>query len=177
MRNALDWLYRGTAGLGAVGLIAVFVIMIAETVLRKFNSYVPGANDLISWSCAASGFLALPHTFKRGELVRVGLFIERVAPTRRRLLELACLGAMAVFVGFATWSTGRYLWKGALSGEMTPGMIEIPLWIPQLSLVGGLAVLFIAVLEEFTDVARGREPAYEIAARERLAAGDFSDSI
>jgi TRAP-type C4-dicarboxylate transport system permease small subunit len=177
MRIALDRLYRACAALGACGLIAVFAIMIIETALRKMGSFIPGANDLISWSCAASGFLALPHTFKRGELVRVGLWIERLNPARRRWLELACLSGTAAFAGFAVWATGRYLWKGALSGEMTQGMLEIPLWIPQLSLLVGLAVLLIAILEELHDVARGREPGYEVAAKARMAAGDFSESL
>lgn len=177
MRRLLDMLYAGCAAFAALGLVSVFVIMIAETVLRKAGSYITGANDLIGWSCAAAGFLALPQTFKRGELVRVGLLLDGLAPSRRRAAEIACLGAAAVFVGFTAWATGRYLWRGASSGEMTQGMIEIPLWIPQLSLLLGFAVLFIAIADELVRVLGGREPGYEVAARERLAAGDFSDSL
>jgi TRAP-type C4-dicarboxylate transport system permease small subunit len=177
LRSALNRLYRGCAALGALSLIAVFAIMIAETALRKMGSYITGANDLIGWFCAASGFLALPYTFKTGELVRVGLFIEKTTGARRRALELACLGGAAVFAGFAAWSTGRYMWKGAAAGELTQGMIEVPLWVPQLSLLIGLAVLFIAMIEEFLRVAAGHEPTYEIEARERLARGEFGDTL
>ena len=177
MRSVLHRLYRGCAALGAASLIAVFVIMIAETVLRKMGSYITGANDLIGWFCAASGFLALPWTFKTGELVRVGLFIDKASGVKRRLLELACLGGAAVFAGFAAWATGRYMWKGATAGELTQGMIELPLWVPQLSLLVGLSVLFVAIVEEFVLVAVGHEATYEVEARERLARGEFGDTL
>lgn len=177
MRRALDALYRGCAALGALGLVSVFAIMIAETALRKAGSYITGANDLIGWCCAASGFLALPYTFKRGELVRVGLVIDALPGTARRRLEITCLAAAALFVGFVAWAAGRYMWRGAAAGELTQGMIEIPLWVPQLSLFIGFAVLFVAIVDELVRVAGGREPTYEAEARARLAAGDFSDSL
>jgi TRAP-type C4-dicarboxylate transport system permease small subunit len=177
LRRFLERLYRGCAALGALSLVAVFAIMIAETALRKMGSYITGANDLIGWFCAASGFLALPWTFKTGELVRVGLFIDKVGGLRRRALELACLGGAAVFAGFAAWATGRYMWKGAKAGELTQGMIELPLWVPQLSLLIGLAVLCIAIVEEFVRVARGGETTYEVEARARLARGEFGDTL
>lgn len=177
MRGFLRRLYKACAALGALSLIAVFAIMIAETALRKMGSYITGANDLIGWFCAASGFLALPWTFKTGELVRVGLFIDKASGAKRVAMELACLGGAAVFSGFAAWATGRYMWKGATAGELTQGMIELPLWVPQLSLLIGLAVLFVAIVEEFVLVAQGREATYEIEARERLARGEFSDTL
>jgi len=69
------------------------------------------------------------------------------------------------------------MWKGAKAGELTQGMIELPLWVPQLSLLIGLAVLCIAIVEEFVRVARGGETTYEVEARARLARGEFGDTL
>ena len=45
---------------------------------REFGLLIRGSDDIASWLCAASAFFALGHTFRHGELVRVGLFIDRL---------------------------------------------------------------------------------------------------
>ena len=56
---------------------------------------------------------------------------------------------------------------------MAPGLLRIPLWIPQASLAVGVSALFVAVLDELVRVLRGEEPEYERAAAERRARGEF----
>src|SRR3954471_17107855 len=90
-RRALDRLYALSGALAAVCLAGVCVMMIAQSVGREFGILVRGADDISSWLTAASAFLALGHTFRHGELVRVGLLIEGLAPAARRRGELAAL--------------------------------------------------------------------------------------
>ena len=177
MKSALDLLYRGCAALGAFGLIAVFALMIVETALRKMGSYIPGANDLISWSCAASGFLALPHTFKRGELVRVGLLLEHLQPAARRYAELFSLGSAAVFVGYMAWSVTHFVYESWEINDVAQGMLPLPMWIPQSSFAVGVIILFVAIVDELVLVIRKRTPSYVLAEKERIASGDFGESV
>jgi TRAP-type C4-dicarboxylate transport system permease small subunit len=58
-----------------------------------------------------------------------------------------------------------------------PGLIAIPIWIPQLSFAVGALVLFIAVLDEFVVLVRGGKPAYQAAEEARAASKDFSESL
>jgi TRAP-type C4-dicarboxylate transport system permease small subunit len=46
-------------------------------------------------------------------------------------------------------------------GDVSTGMITIPLWMPQVSMAIGALLLEIAVIEEFVSVLRGGEPRYE----------------
>jgi TRAP-type C4-dicarboxylate transport system permease small subunit len=57
------------------------------------------------------------------------------------------------------------------------GLIQIPIWIPQLSFAVGAVILFIAVLDEFVLLARGGMPAYQVAEDERRASKDFSETL
>src|SRR5262245_59031932 len=46
--------------------------MLAQALGREIGVLVRGADDIVAWLCAASAFFALGHTFRHGELVRVG---------------------------------------------------------------------------------------------------------
>jgi TRAP-type C4-dicarboxylate transport system permease small subunit len=57
------------------------------------------------------------------------------------------------------------------------GLIQIPIWIPQMSFVLGAIILLVAVLDEFVVLAHGGKPAYEAAEEDRRARKDFSESV
>ena len=148
MRKFLDRVYDGGLFLAGAFLVAIFLVMIIESVLRKFGGYVPGASELIGWFCAAAGFLALPATFKRGDMVRVGVLVDVLPPLLRKPMLLACVGLALVFTTYMLWAAGAYLIDGWRSEEMTQGMIEVAVWIPQSSFLVGILLLLIAVLDE-----------------------------
>ncbi len=177
-RSPLAPLYQACAALAGVALVAIFALMIGETLLRKlFGGYIPGAGQLISWSCAAAAFLAMPYAFRVGDFVRVDLATSVLGPRARRWSEVLALAMMAGFCAFATWSVGRYVLSAWRDEEMTQGMLEVPLWWPQTSLVLGLAVLTIAVAECLIDVLRNRMPIYSLHEIERIAKHDFSERV
>ena len=126
--------------------------MVGESVFRKFGGYITGANELVGWFCAAAGFLALPATFKRGDMVRVGFLIDRLPPEMRKPLLIVCLMIAIVFVGYMIFSVSGYLWSGWRSQENTQGMIEVALWIPQSSFLLGVFLLWVAVVDELATV-------------------------
>ena len=148
MRRFLDRLYNGSLFVAGIFLVGIFVLMITEAALRKLGSYVPGASEMIGWFCAAAGFLALPATFKRGDMVRVAILVERAPLPLRRALLVMCLLLATVATSTMLWAAGRYLYGGWRSDETTQGMIEIAVWIPQLSFLLGVLLLLVAVLDE-----------------------------
>ena len=151
--------------------------MLVQIIGRELGYQVRGADDLTAWFCAASAFLPLAHTFKRGELVRVGLLLEHLQPAARRSAELFSLGVAAVFVGYMAWSVTRFVYQSWEINDVAQGMLPLPMWIPQTSFALGVIVLFIAIADELVLVIRGRTPTYVLAEAERLASGDFSESI
>lgn len=154
MRKTLDTLYAAALFAAGVFLVGIFLTMVVESVLRKFGGYIPGASELIGWFLAAAGFLALPATFKRGDMVRVGILVDALPPAVRKPLLLACVAIALVFTSYMVWAVGIYLLDGWRSEEMTQGMIELAVWIPQSSFLIGAALLLVAILDECVTLLR-----------------------
>lgn len=148
MRRALDLAYDACLALAGVFLLGIFALMVFEPVFRWFGSYITGANELVGWFCAAAGFLALPATFARGEMIRVGLVVDRLPPGVRKPMLLGSLAIGFVFVSYMVWAVGGYLWSGWRADEVTQGMLVIPVWVPQLSFLVGAAMLWVAVVDQ-----------------------------
>jgi TRAP-type C4-dicarboxylate transport system permease small subunit len=177
LRRFLDRLYAASGALAALCLAAIAVVMLAQAGMREFGFLLRGADDIVAWLCAATAFLALGHTFRRGELVRVGIIVDRLPPRARRKAALAALAIAVVFVGYMLYAVARFVYESWQFKEVAQGLIEIPIWIPQLSFLAGALVLFIAVLDEFIVLVRGGKPAYQLAEEDRLVRKDFSESL
>lgn len=169
MRRVLDRAYDACLALAGVFLLGIFALMVLEPVFRWFGSYITGANELVGWFCAASGFLALPATFHRGEMIRVGLLVDRLPPAARKPVLLACLAIGFVFVSYMVWAVGSYLWSGWRADEVTQGMLVIPVWVPQVSFLVGAAMLWVAVVDQ--SVQALRTPADQLVAEKPPAVG------
>ena len=150
--------------------------MLAQALGREVGLLIRGADDITAWLTAACAFLALGHTFRRGELVRVGLVLERLSAPARHKAEMAALTVALLFVGYMLWAVTKFVYESWKFGELAQGLIKIPIWIPQSSLVLGMLIFFIAVADEWVTVLRGSKPAYEIAEEARRAARDFSET-
>jgi TRAP-type C4-dicarboxylate transport system permease small subunit len=177
LRRFLDRLYAASGALAAVCLASICALMLAQSFGREAGILVRGADDIVSWLCAASAFLALGHTFRKGELVRVGLWLGMLGARARWLAELFALGLTALFVGYMLWAVTRFVYESWKFKEVAQGLIQLPIWIPQMSFVVGVVIFFVAVLDELVAVAQHRKPAYQVAEEERRAAGDFSETV
>jgi TRAP-type C4-dicarboxylate transport system permease small subunit len=70
-----------------------------------------------------------------------------------------------------------YLYNGWLYQEMSTGLLVVPMWIPQISFLVGVTLLFMAVLDEWFTVLRGEKPRYVAEVEARHARGDFSEDV
>ena len=177
MRRFLDRLYLGAGIAAATALAAIFVIMMAQSFGREAGIVLSGADDIVAWLCAACAFLALGHTFRHGELVRVGLWLHQLKPRARWIAEIVALSITALFVGYMLWAASRFVYESWAFKEVAQGLIRVPIWIPQLSFVVGVLIFFIAVLDELVLVLKKQKPSYQVAEEARIAAGDFSETV
>jgi TRAP-type C4-dicarboxylate transport system permease small subunit len=177
LRRFLDRLYDASGALAAVCLASIAAVMLAQAAMRELGMLLRGADDIVAWLCAASAFLALGYTFRHGELVRVGLLIERLPPRARRHAETLCLLVALVFVAYTAWAAARFVYESWQFEEVAQGLIQIPIWIPQMCFVLGAAVFLVAVLDELVVHLAGRKTAYQAAEDGRRAAADFSDHV
>ena len=177
MRRFLDRLYLAAAVAGAVCLASIALVMLLQAGMREVGLLFRGADDIVAWLCAASAFLALGYTFREGELIRVSLILDKLPPGARRPAETACLAGALLVVGYATWAVLSFVYDSWQFGEMAQGLLQIPIWIPQMSLVLGLLVFLVAVADELVAHLGGRKTAYQSAQDARHAAADFADEL
>ena len=175
MRRFLNRLYSASGALAAVCLASICVLMLVQAVGREFGMLIRAADDITAWLCAASAFFALGHTFRHGELVRVGLFIDMLKPGPRRIAEIAALAITAAFIGYMAVAVTKFVYESWKFKEVAQGLVKIPVWIPQLCFVFGVLIFFIAILDELILVIRKQKPTYQLAEEDRRARGDYSE--
>jgi len=152
-------------------------MMLAQAFGREAGILIRGAEDITAWLTAASAFFALGHTFRHGELVRVGLWLDMLKGRSRWFAEIFSLGVTSVFCGYMLWSVTRFVYESWKFNEVAQGLIRVPIWIPQLSLVLGVLIFLIAVIDELTVVLKKQKPSYQVAEEARRTAGDFSETV
>lgn len=161
LRRSLDALYLLSGYLAGAFLILIFVLMMALSIGREIGINVPSGDDFASWCMAAMAFLGLAHTFKSGDMIRVGLLIDKIGGTKKRVVEIACLVVGVGFVGYFSWYAVVMTIDSWRFDDMSQGVVAIPLWIPQIGYSGGLVILLIGLVDELVHVLAGGEPRYE----------------
>lgn len=161
LRRALDLLYLCAGYAAAIFLFVIFAIMMVMSVGRQFALNIPAGDDFASWCMAATAFLGLAHTFKRGEMIRVGLVLERLHGRTKTVAEIVALGISAAFVLYFARHAAQMTYDSWRFNDVAQGVVALPLWIPQLGFAGGLAILSIALVDEMVNVLRGSRPSYE----------------
>lgn len=161
LRRALDALYLGAGILAGFFLIAILLLMLALSLGRPLGINIPSGDDFAAWCMAAMSFLGLAHTFKSGEMIRVGLLTDRLQGRAKQATEVMCLLIGLGFIGFFAWHAVQFVRFSYILNDQSTGVVAIPLWIPQLGYAAGLVLLAVAFLDELIHVLRGRPPRYE----------------
>lgn len=161
IRTLLDGLYRFAGYLAGVFLLAIFLLMMSLSLGRGIGINVPAGDDFAAWSMAAMAFLGLAYTFRSGELIRIGLVLDRLPAAVRRAVEIVCLAAGSAIIAFFAWHAVQMTYDSWRFNDMSQGVLAVPLWVPQLGYSLGLTILAIAFLDELVHGLRGGAPRYE----------------
>ena len=148
LRRSLDALYDAAGVLAAAFLAGTLAMVLTGIAGRFFHFHVPGTDAYAGYCMAGAGFLALAHTLKHGEHIRVSLLLERAGPAARRWLELWSLAAATVLAGLFAFYSVRLSWQSWQFNDISTGNDATPLWIPQLAMAAGTVVLLIAFADE-----------------------------
>ncbi len=167
MRRFLDSLYDAAAWLAALAMIGVLVMVLTSILGRLMHFHLPGTDAYAGYSMAAAGFLALAHTLKKGEHIRVTLIIGRLTGGTRRVLEMWSLSVAVLLSGLFAFYACRLVWQSHAFNDMSTSNDATPLWIPQLAMAVGTVLLFVALVDEWVLELRGRR-AHDMHSEEAL---------
>ncbi len=161
LRVALDALYLWSGYLAAFFLVVIFLLMMGLSLGRQVGINIPSGDDFAAWSMAAMAFLGLAHTFKEGEMIRVGLLVDKLSGRAKRVAEILSLAVGLLILTYFAWFATKLTIESYRFNDISQGVVSIPLWIPQLGFCGGLIVLGIAFLDELVRTIAGYRPCYE----------------
>jgi TRAP-type C4-dicarboxylate transport system permease small subunit len=161
MRKVLDALYDGAAWVAAAMMIGVLVMVLLSVVGRLLHFMVPGTDMYAGYCMAGAGFLALAHTLKCNEHIRVTLLLNALHGRSRFALEVWALSAAVLLAALFAWFSVRLAYQSYVFNDVSTGNDSTPLWIPQLMMAVGNAVLLIAFIDEWFLNLRGKRHAIE----------------
>jgi TRAP-type C4-dicarboxylate transport system permease small subunit len=156
MRKALDALYNSAAALAALFLVGLLGMVLLSVVSRQFHFHVPGTDAYAGYLMAASGFLALAHTLKRGEHIRVTLILASLTGRWKKGLELWALGFATALTAMFAYYCCRLAWQSHVFHDISTSSDATPLWIPQIGMALGTVILTIAFIDELVLEIRGK---------------------
>ena len=149
VRKSLDLRYDAAAGAAAFFIGGVLVMVLASVLGRMFGFNLRGSDAYAGYSMAAAAFMALAHTLKRGEHIRVNLFLERFGPKVTHALELWSHAAGTFFCAVLAIFCARLVWQSWTFNDVSQGNDATPLWIPQIAMALGAVVLAVAMVDDF----------------------------
>lgn len=156
MRRFLDRLYDSAAALAALFMIGLLAMVLLSIVGRQFHFHVPGTDAYAGYLMAAAGFLALAHTLKHGEHIRVTLLLNALRGRARRALERWALGAAVLLAWLFAFYSVRLAWQSWKFHDVSTASDATPLWIPQTAMAVGTVIFAIAFVDELVLELRGR---------------------
>src|SRR5262245_36166520 len=143
MRELLDWLYRAALWLAAICLVAIALLVGLQLLgrlvdgalklvgARPYGLVVLSLAEIAGYLLAAASFLALAATLKAGAHIRVTMLLSALSETRRRWLEIWAFGASGALAAYMTLNIGRFAFYSWKFNDVSPGLIPVPLAIPQ----------------------------------------------
>ncbi|MEM1385286.1 MAG: TRAP transporter small permease [Pseudomonadota bacterium] len=168
LRRVLDGLYAVSGYLSGIFLVGIALVIIAQVVGRLIGLTID-STETAGFCLAASTFLGLAYTLRRGGHIRVTLAIRHAPAALRRWIEIWCVAITAVATAYFVFWAAEFVFFSWKFDEVSPGLLAIPFWIPRSAMVIGGTVFFIALIDELVAIWRRDIPSYEANAEHVLA--------
>ena len=148
MRKLLDGIYTSAAALAALFMVGLLLMVLLSIVSRQLHFHAPGVDAYAGYLMAASGFLAMAHTLKRGEHIRVTLLLNALQGRWKKGMELFALGLAVLLALLFAYYCCKLAWQSHAFNDISTGNDATPLWIPQLTMAWGALIFAVAFVDE-----------------------------
>lgn len=156
MRRLLDFVYDGAAAVAALFMVGLLGMVLLSIISRQLHFHVPGTDAYAGYMMAAAGFLALAHTLKRGEHIRVTLLLNALKGRWKQGFEIWSLGIATLLAVLFAYYSCKLAWQSHEFHDISTSSDATPLWIPQIAMALGTVVLALAFVDELVLELLGR---------------------
>ncbi|WP_394708523.1 TRAP transporter small permease [uncultured Desulfuromusa sp.] len=172
LRRGLDRLYVTSGWFAAACIAVICILVLCQVSLNAVDRLsglltgsaigltIPSYADFTGFFLAAASFLALAYTLREGGHIRVTLVLTRLNERLRHGFEIWCLLFCSAVAVYFSWYTFLLIKESYVYKDLSSGMIAVPIWIPQSTMLIGLIVLSIALIDELCSAVLGHKPGY-----------------
>ncbi len=152
-RQAIDLTSEVSGTIAACFLLIVAIIVTYEALMRYlFSSPTIWVNQFSIYLCIGIGFLGAPYALKRDAHFSVTFIVDKLSKPNRRILQIIThlmgIGYTLIFI-----YKGIHMVKVSYDlGEVSSGLMAVPLWIPQLFVPFGCTLLLLQFLNKLGEV-------------------------
>jgi len=159
MRRFLDSIYRRAEFLAALQVVAILTIMLLQVGFGLLDRgaqalgepapglSVPAYAEFCGFLLAGSIFLGTAGALRAGAHVRVTLLLGALPTSAARAMQIATSALACILVGYFTICAGEMALQSWQFGDRSLGAVSIPMWIPQVPMVLGLAIMTVALAD------------------------------
>lgn len=168
MRRFLDTLYRLGGYISALQLFIIMVMVVLQVSgrildkalltlgMKSLGLQVPGLAELAGFLLLGATFTGLAYTLTVGGHIRVDLLHRALPEKVQRALDLLVTVIASAITGYGIWFSVLLAYDSYDFGDLSIGMVPVPLWIPQTVMVVGLVWLLIALIDALVGLITGR---------------------
>ncbi|MDZ7811611.1 MAG: TRAP transporter small permease [Ideonella sp.] len=156
MQRWANTLFNAATQLAGLSLLCTLIMVLFSIVGRLWPSVsITGADAYAGYFTAATAFLALAPTLKRGEHIRVTLLFSHLGPKAQHGLDVVChLLALLMACALAVFSV-RLVMQSHSFNDISTGLDATPLWIPQIGMALGCILFALAFLTDLIRLLQG----------------------
>ena len=152
----LHWLYRVAGLLAALCLILICGLILAQVIARNLGSTVRDAEEFAAWAMAAAGFFGLAYTLHSGAHIRVQVGLRFLPDAAKHAVEVIASAIALAIAAYLAWNCIAFVWESYSFKEVSQGLVPVPMWLPQLPMAIGSALLVVAFAERLVCVLQRR---------------------
>ena len=150
----LDRLVRALARIGAAlaaaSLLASMAVIGYSVVMRYFaNRPLPWVDELAGYLLVASVMLAAADALFEGEHIRVDIIVERLSARGRYVAGLIGLVAVLAAAALLAVEGADMVAFSRMVDLKSNGYLAVPMWMPQLLVPVGAALMGVAAIVAF----------------------------
>ncbi|TDM08933.1 MAG: TRAP transporter permease DctQ [Ideonella sp. MAG2] len=170
MQRWANPLFHVAAQLAGLSLLCTLLMVLFSITGRLWPSVaITGADAYAGYFTAATAFLALAPTLKRGEHIRVTLIFNHLGPRAQHVLDVVCHALALLMAGALALYSVRLVLQSRSFMDISTGLDATPLWIPQLGMAVGCVLFALAFLTDLIRLLQGESlhnPSGELARTE-----------
>jgi TRAP-type C4-dicarboxylate transport system permease small subunit len=134
--------------LAKITLVAMMVVIGAEVVLRNTIQYSwEGTDEVGSYLVVAATFLSLATCQAYGGYHELQMVKARLSRRSRAALNVVLNGVCLLASLILLWQFSRLVMTSWNSGDASTTSLQVPLWLPRLTMPIGIAALCLALIK------------------------------